>query len=323
MHEPTYDEVLLSGYTAGYESGYTDGKEECRDYSKEYFTIEALEYGVLNVKKACDYSINGGEWVSITGETAIILNDGDKVRFRGESDVLKRGMFSENLTLRFMAYGNIESLEYGDDFVGKEEISADRMFQSLLEMCWNLTSVENIVLPAKTLTARCYSGMFRACKSITASPELPAMVMASACYTLMFSGCISLTSAPELPATVLDFACYTQMFEMCTSLTEAPELPATTLAQRCYQSMFSECTNLTVAPVLPAVTLAVECYGYMFNGSTSVEYVSCLATDISAKNCLQRWVDGVASTGTFVKATGVTWPSGISGIPDGWTVIEE
>jgi hypothetical protein len=46
-----------------------------------------------------------------------------------------------------------------------------------------------------------------------------------------------------------------------------------------------------------------------------------LATDISASNCLYKWVDGVASTGTFVKHKDMTsLPSGIKGIPTGWTV---
>ena len=47
-----------------------------------------------------------------------------------------------------------------------------------------------------------------------------------------------------------------------------------------------------------------------------------LATDISASNCLTDWVYNVASSGTFYKAAGVTIPTGVSGIPSGWTVIE-
>lgn len=321
MHEPTYDEVLLSGYTAGYESGYTDGQEECRDYSREYFTIEALEDGDLTVRKACDYSINGGEWISITGETAITLNDGDKVRFRGESDVLKREMFFRN-TLAFKVYGNIESLEYGDDFIGRVVINNSRMFQSLFEVCTGLTSVENIVLPATTLTERCYAQMFRGCRGLVDAPELPALVMARICYANMFEFCTSLTTAPELPATVLEFACYDQMFRG-SGLTTPPRLPATTLAQRCYEFMLSECPSLTVAPELPVETLVEECYDYMFSDSTSLNYIKCLATDISAKNCMRGWVANISPTGTFVKAAGVEWPTGNSGIPVGWTVIEE
>lgn len=46
-----------------------------------------------------------------------------------------------------------------------------------------------------------------------------------------------------------------------------------------------------------------------------------LATNISANNCLAQWVSNVAPTGTFVKHTNMTsLPTGISGIPSGWTV---
>ena len=46
-----------------------------------------------------------------------------------------------------------------------------------------------------------------------------------------------------------------------------------------------------------------------------------LATDISAPSCLDDWVGDVSSTGTFIKNTAMTsLPTGINGIPTGWTV---
>lgn len=46
-----------------------------------------------------------------------------------------------------------------------------------------------------------------------------------------------------------------------------------------------------------------------------------LATNISADNCLNGWVSDVASNGTFIKHPDMTTlPSGVSGIPEGWTV---
>ena len=84
----------------------------------------------------------------------------------------------------------------------------------------------------------------------------------------------------------------------------SPELPATTLAERCYQLMFYDCKKL--------------------------DNITMLATDISATNCLDDWVDGVASTGTFTKAASLIQgseagqiPTGISGIPEGWTVVNK
>jgi hypothetical protein len=118
--------------------------------------------------------------------------------------------------------------------------------------------------------------------------------------------------------------CYQCMFRGCTSLVTAPELPATTLAEGCYNCMFYGCTSLTTAPELPATTLAGHCYRYMFDGCTKLNYITMLATDISASECLNNWVNGVSSTGTFVKHPDMTsLPNGTSGIPEGWTVEME
>ena len=55
-----------------------------------------------------------------------------------------------------------------------------------------------------------------------------------------------------------------------------------------------------------------------------------LATDISAYYCLKNWVSGVASSGTFTKAASLVQgseagqiPTGTSGIPEGWTVVNK
>ena len=91
--------------------------------------------------------------------------------------------------------------------------------------------------------------------------------------------------------------------------------------------MFNDCTNLTTAPELPATTLAKCCYSYMFWNCKKLDNITMLATDISAPTCLDEWVGGVASTGTFTKAASLEQgtesgqiPTGIYGIPEGWTV---
>ena len=178
-------------------------------------------------------------------------------------------------------------------------------------------------LPATTLAENCYYYMFSNCTSLTTAPALPATTLAEGCYSSMFVGCTSLKTAPELPATDLKFMCYGSMFAGCTSLTNAPALPATTLKTMCYKTMFNGCTSLTNAPALPATKLEFMCYSGMFQGCTNLNYIKCLATDISATSCTSSWVSRVASTGTFVKAASMTsWPTGTSGIPSGWTIID-
>jgi len=86
--------------------------------------------------------------------------------------------------------------------------------------------------------------------------------------------------------------------------------------------MFAECRALSTAPILPAATLVDSSYLRMFRNCEQLNYVKCLATDISATDCLSHWMAYVPSTGTFVKAKGVEYPTGSSGIPEGWTVEE-
>jgi hypothetical protein len=61
----------------------------------------------------------------------------------------------------------------------------------------------------------------------------------------------------------------------------------------------------------------------MFHGCELLQEITCLATDISANGCLTDWVTKIPSTGTFYKDPSMTsWPTGTSGIPSGWTVLD-
>lgn len=115
------------------------------------------------------------------------------------------------------------------------------------------------------------------------------------------------------------------LFPNCPIINVASNfLPATTLSYRCYSGMFYGCTSLTVAPELPATTLVYECYSGMFENCTNLNYIKMLAIDISVKQCLYDWVNGVSSIGTFVKNKNAIWDvRGVNGIPEGWTVIDD
>ena len=123
---------------------------------------------------------------------------------------------------------------------------------------------------------------------------------------------------------------FRNLFRNNTHLINAENLilPATTLAEGCYATMFNGCTSLTIAPELHATTLSKTCYYQMFFGCSNLRKITMLATDIatdiSASGCLTNWVNGVASTGTFVKASSMTsLTPGVNGIPKGWTVVNK
>ena len=196
---------------------------------------------------------------------------------------------------------------------------ASYCYQGMFGDCTSLTTAP--ALPATTLTSYCYQSMFYGCSSLTTAPELPATTLTEHCYNSVFRGCTSLTTAPALPATTLAWGCYASMFRDCTSLTTAPALPATALSYGCYSEMFNGCTSLTTAPELPATTLETNCYYSMFQGCTNLNYIKCLTTNISANRCTDNWVNGVSSTGTFVKNSNMSsWARGNNGIPTNWTI---
>lgn len=118
---------------------------------------------------------------------------------------------------------------------------------------------------------------------------------------------------------------FNRLFAGCTGLTNAEHLvlPTMTLPLHVYTSLFENCIGLLKSPVLPAAALTNSCYDEMFKGCSSLSQITCLATDISATNCLYNWVSGVAASGTFIKAAGMTsWGSGNSGVPSNWTIID-
>ena len=271
----------------------------------------------------------GNTWTDYTLDTAIALNIGDEVSFRAKANRTSAQSagdgFQFKMTGKIEAWHNVMSLYRTSDFATYESV-VGYSFYSLFEGCTSLTKAP--ALPATTLAQYCYKSMFYGCTSLTEAPVLPATTLANYCYQYMFSGCTSLTKAPELPATTLANSCYHGMFEVCTSLTEAPVLPATTLANYCYQYMFNGCTSLTKAPELPATTLANSCYQYMFNGCSSLNEVRCkISSTISSSDIssvyASNWLSNVASTGTFYTNADANWPSGVSGIPTGWTRVNE
>ena len=85
--------------------------------------------------------------------------------------------------------------------------------------------------------------------------------------------------------------------------------------------MFRDCTSLTTAPELPATTLVDYCYYYMFFGCSKLNYIKAMFTTTPSSTYTYSWVNGVASTGKFIKNKNATWNvTGVDGIPSGWSI---
>jgi len=368
----TWQDVSPAEYGKGNVIEYYS--EDCGggEYSDQYLTFVALEgvrfkfwSNVDNVDgvNRVSYSLDGGSnWVSLPNNTYTpMVQSGQKIMWKG---TFRHELFPNDgnahnymnnfgCTGRYKVEGNIMSLLYGDDFIGKTSLADtyrvfDNLFDGWFPDSGSLVNAENLILPATTLGESCYAAMFWNCTSLTTAPALPATTLAPYCYETMFNGtsistmpdlpattlvkgcydnmfynCTSLTTVYALPSTALEENCYDNMFAKCTSLATVPSnmLPATTLKKFCYFNMFQGCTSLRNAPDLPATTLVKGCYQVMFDGCSSLNYVKCLATDISATVCTSEWLKNVSSTGTFVKNSSMNdWTRGENGIPTNWTV---
>ena len=292
-----------------------------------YFYLQAVDEAsvvklVNNDGNAPDikYSRNGTNWTQ-WDYTNLTIEANTKMYFKGNNgttfskSTLQYSQFV--MTGKIAAYGNIMSLL--DDGACTITEVGNFCFANLFRDCKVLTTTPE--LPATTLANYCYSDMFEGCSGIISAPVLPATTLSDGCYFYMFYCCSSLANAPELPATILGESCYYAMFKDCINLTTAPVLPATELKAGCYYMMFDGCTSLTTAPELNADTLRYSCYVKMFNGCSKLNYIKAMFTTTPSSTYTDRWVSGVASTGTFVKNSEATWDvKGVSGIPVGWNV---
>ena len=274
-------------------------------------TVEAITQGKITVtspKSGMKFSKDGGVTkINISGDAYISVAAGDKVAFYGLATSYsgtKIGGADDGGTFKCKVYGNIMSLLYEDFATNYTTLPADDTFYQLFKDNARLTDASGLLLPAKTLKAKCYMGMFDRCTSlITAPKELPATTLQNYCYNGMFYGCTSLITAPkELPATTLQNHCYYYMFYGCSSLTTAPALSATTLDDFCCALMFQNCSSLTTAPELKAETLKPSCYNQMFFGCSKLSSVTCLATTLDSNGC-NNWLKGAGTDASVTSRT--------------------
>ena len=258
-------------------------------------TFEAVEAGSINIYNpnalTIEYNKNSSDWTSASDNTiSIAVEANDVVLFRGNNACYWAiGDSGEEVT-RFTATNDVYVSGNVMSLIDKENYATNTTLTDEFALAYLFTAPS--------------SSMFEFYAKNNTIKNHPSKDIA-------------------LPATTLTETCYGYMFAGCEGLTRAPELPATTLAMGCYHQMFADCSSLTTAPELPAATLADVCYSSMFYNCSSLNKVKCLATDFSAVDPTFGWMDGVASTGTFIKAEIADYPRNEHGIPAGWTVETE
>jgi len=279
---------------------------KAQDMTSTPLTLEAVEAGTINIVNpnllTIEYNKNGGGWTAASNNPISIgVAAGDQVQLRGDNQayclMTEFGEKPTQITATndIYVYGNVMSLISSIGFATLTTlpvVGGSGPYDSDNTFAYLFTTSGEYLDPVINTTIRNHP---------TKDIVLPALNVTRCGYMYMFARCQNLTRAPELPATELGWGCYHQMF-CSTAIERAPVLAAATVPHEGYSSMFDQCANLN--------------------------YVKCLATDISAQGSTGFWLNGVAVTGTFVKADGMDdWTVGpqdewgsIHGIPAGWTV---
>lgn len=184
------------------------------DYSKDALGFVAKEdvfftfHYALTPTQLYFSTNNGSTWTQLDNvnvDRTPVIHAGEKIMWKGQltpstaSQDYGIGRFisyngnNDNYKGRFDVEGNVMSLLFGDNFSGETSLDGyNEAFLNLFSGLTELESAENMILPATTLSYRCYGQMFRACVSLTTAPTLPATVLAERCYASMFNNCSSL-----------------------------------------------------------------------------------------------------------------------------------
>lgn len=171
-------------------------KERKEDLTQLPMFFEAIEDMTATYKgSALQYSLDNETWVDLPQKTATpTITAGQRVYFRGTIPAAQIGRAHNFATTgKYRAKGNIMSLIYNDEFVGKNTINKESQFSSLFSYDTNLIEAIDLHMPATTLAPYCYSAMFENCTNLINGPTLPNATPVSGCYNVLYHGCSNMS----------------------------------------------------------------------------------------------------------------------------------
>lgn len=219
------------------------------------------------------YSKDGKHWTTLLNNdsedvvhTTPTVSNGERLYLKGEAlrynDSSKR--FTIDSTGTFDISGNILSLLFGDDFIGKENYvfsNSNNYLFSYLFTAAKVISAENMVIDIYNVPAYGLRGLFS-----NSNIVLPPSINCSKCYNNsfqnMFTSCTSLTTAPNLAFiktisldnSLVFLEGFKSMFEGCTSLKYTTPIDYVYTGKvgsnSAFQNMFRGCTSLEETPIL-------------------------------------------------------------------------
>ena len=219
-----------------------DNEYATRSYRHQYFTTEALVNNcvfTLSIAKNVNTSIVTGFYYSrdritwtpilnVAGETQSVslpaINTGEKYYWKGTNYALSQnGQYNENKTWKnvhlsasqnFKVYGNMFSMLWGDDFIGKNYFPDDTTNYIYAGFFWNsakLIDAQNLYFPGQhtkgythndandTPTSdeviNCFNDLFNGCSNLEYGPIIEMLTInGNSSIKRMFYGCGKLKS---------------------------------------------------------------------------------------------------------------------------------
>ena len=278
------------------------------DYAYKYyrtkpFTIKNVSTnkdGIIRWGKYQDFECSfdgGGTWGAMEASFTLPCCEEVMVRKASAYDAsfnLSTSSFHLDVA-NFEISGNIMSLLYGSDFIGKSTIPANA-FKDLFSGAGAIVSAENLVFEFEDIPSAACRGMFKNLGVLAKIPDLSRI------------------------KTIADNGCY-EMFYNCIAISTPVVLNITSACSYCCYRMFYNCYALVEASLLTSPTLTASCFNSMFANCSKLHKVTWLCDVNNTTTYTNGWMSDVPSGGIFTKKAGTSWPVGT--IPNGWLVIEQ
>ena len=208
-------------------------------------------------------------------------------------------------------------------------------FQSCFSGCTSLTTLpSNMFANITSVSIYSFQNCFTNCTSLTTLPEgmfssIPNAHLGS--FNYCFYNCTSLTTLPEgmfssITSTNGGYS-FQGCFSGCTSLTTLPSNMFANITSvnggETFKSCFQNCTSLLVGPNFKNITGSTshDAFDNCFDGCSNLQLIYAPSMSAWNESYFQDWVKGVFPTGKMYVKSGVVPPTGTSGLPEGWQLL--
>lgn len=240
------------------------------------------------------YSKDGKHWTTLLNNnsedvvhTTPTVSNGERLYLKGEAlrynnNSTYSASFKITSTGTFNISGNILSLLFGDDFIGKENYVFDNSNKYLFAYLFSskkVISAENMVIDIYQVPPQGLRGLFSD-SNIVLPPSINCSRCSENSFSFMFRNCTSLTTVPNLAfiKTIslgndqIFMEGFKSMFEGCSSLKYSTPIDYIYTGKggsnMAFQNMFRGCTSLEETPIL-------QIRGYVSTPTTFSSTSSC------------------------------------------------